>query len=288
MRRQVSLEEISDGRLYGKNDMVRTDCGGCRGCSSCCRGMGNSVILDPLDIYRLTVGLSCTFEELMTDKIELNVVDGVILPNLKMSVGDETCAFLDAAGRCSIHAQRPGVCRLFPLGRYYPPADSSVAEPGAALSSVTEPEAAGSDVAGTDHAGTNAEKKETSGKAEGITKGAGRKPAHGSSASRGFRYFLQVHECPMPNKTKVKVSKWVDTPDLNRYEQFVNDWHYFLEHVQERVAQETDEEIRKINLLLLKLFYIKPYDNIGPYDERDFYRQFGERLAMAREVLDLA
>lgn len=198
--------------------------------------MGNSVILDPLDIYRLTVGLSCTFEGLMTDKIELNVVDGVILPNLKMSAGDETCAFLDAAGRCSIHAQRPGICRLFPLGRFYPPAETGTED----------------------------------------------------SNLRGFRYFLQVHECPMPNKTKVKVSKWVDTPDLNRYEQFVNDWHYFLEHVQERVAQEADEEIRKINLLLLKLFYIKPYDNIGPYDERDFYRQFGERLAMAREVLDLA
>ena len=40
MERYVRLEEISDGRLYGPNDMVRADCGGCEGCpASCCRGM---------------------------------------------------------------------------------------------------------------------------------------------------------------------------------------------------------------------------------------------------------
>ena len=111
MKRQVSLEEISDGRLYGKNDMVRAGCGGCRGCSACCSGMGNSIILDPLDVFRLTLGLGLPFEALLEDKIELNVVDGVILPNLKMSAESETCAFLDKAGRCSIHALRPGICR---------------------------------------------------------------------------------------------------------------------------------------------------------------------------------
>ena len=54
MKRQVSLEEISDGRLYGPNDLVKADCGDCRGCSDCCHGMGSSVILDPMDVYRLT------------------------------------------------------------------------------------------------------------------------------------------------------------------------------------------------------------------------------------------
>lgn len=230
MKRQVSLEEISDGKLYGKNDMVRAGCNGCRGCFSCCTGMGSSAILDPLDICRLTVGLSLTFEELMEDKIELNVVDGVILPNLKMSAPDETCGFLDKEGRCSIHAQRPGVCRLFPLGRYY--------------------------------------------ETDGESREAGKK-----AAGRGFRYFLQIHECPAPNKTKVKVSKWIDTPDLNRYEQFVNEWHYFLEDVQQRAAKGSDEEIRQINLFLLKLFYTHPYRR------DDFYSQFEERLAIAEEYL---
>ena len=32
---------------------------------------------------------------------------------------DGACTFLDGNGRCTIHTSRPGVCRLFPLGRYY-------------------------------------------------------------------------------------------------------------------------------------------------------------------------
>lgn len=230
MKRQVSLEEISDGRLYTKNDMVRAGCNDCKGCSSCCSGMGESVILDPLDMFRLTVELGSSFEELMADKIELNVVDGIILPNLKMRDGTETCGFLNEQGRCSIHPQRPGICRLFPLGRYYEQTEAP------------------------------------------STASAGKK--------RGFRYFLQVHECPAANKTKVKIEKWMDTPNLARYERFVSDWHYFLEDVQERLVKEQDEvTVKNANLFLLKLFYMKAYE------PRDFYEQFETRLEQAKDVL---
>ncbi|MGL5436261.1 MAG: YkgJ family cysteine cluster protein [Lachnospiraceae bacterium] len=119
MKRDVTLEEISDGRLYGLNDMVKADCNDCRDCSSCCRGMGSSITLDPMDISRLTGGLGVTFEQQLAEHIELNVVDGIILPNLKMAGEGEACSFLDEHGRCQIHAIRPGICRLFPLGRFY-------------------------------------------------------------------------------------------------------------------------------------------------------------------------
>ena len=51
-----NLEEISDGKRYGLNDMVRAACNDCAGCSSCCEDMGESIILDPLDIYELIKG----------------------------------------------------------------------------------------------------------------------------------------------------------------------------------------------------------------------------------------
>ena len=57
MRREVSLEEISDGKLYEANDMVKADCQDCAGCHDCCEGMGDSVVLDPLDVNRLCMGL---------------------------------------------------------------------------------------------------------------------------------------------------------------------------------------------------------------------------------------
>ena len=53
MLREIDLKEISDGKLYGPNDLVKAGCNDCAGCFSCCQGMGESVILDPLDIFHL-------------------------------------------------------------------------------------------------------------------------------------------------------------------------------------------------------------------------------------------
>lgn len=216
MKRNISIDEISDGKLYQSNDMVKAGCNDCKECHSCCEKMGNSIILDPYDIYRLSKNLSTSFEGLMAGNIELNVVDGIILPNLKMSETTEKCNFLNQEGRCSIHTFRPGICRLFPLGRFY--------EDG------------------------------------------------------GFKYFLQVHECKKPNRTKVKVSKWVDTPNLKEYEKFVTDWHYFLNDLEELVKNTQDENvIKSINMNMIKNFFMNPFDRT-----EDFFTQFYEVLDMAK------
>ncbi len=120
MKRELDMSEISDGRLYHINDMVRVGCDDCADCSECCRRVGNSIILDPYDIIQLEKVLDCSFEELLSSgKLELRVVDGVIQPNLKLREGGQGCSFLNTEGRCSIHNFRPGFCRLFPLGRLY-------------------------------------------------------------------------------------------------------------------------------------------------------------------------
>lgn len=129
--------------------------------------------------------------------------------------------FLNEKGRCSIHSARPGICRLFPLGRFY---------------------------------------------------------ENGS-----FQYFLQIYECRKTNRSKIKVRKWIDTPDVKRYEQFVNEWHYFLKDVQEVLYNTEDTElIKNLNLYVVNRFYLKPYDN-----SRDFYDQFFERLQEGKELLSL-
>jgi hypothetical protein len=210
MEREIDMKEISDGRFYTANDLVKADCGGCQGCSACCHGMGNSITVDPMDIYRLCGGLKKSFSELMVDKLELNIVDSLILPNLKMAGAKEACVFLNEEGRCSIHAFRPGICRLFPLGRFY--------------------------------------------------------------ENRDFQYFLQVHECPKPNKSKVKVKKWLDTPELKKYEQFIRSWHYYLKDLQKQVEADPDQ-IKPVSMELLNRFYVTAYDS-----EKDFYEQFYKRL----------
>lgn len=211
MIRDIDLNKVSDGKLYGSNDMAKTNCNGCKGCSSCCRGMGNSIVLDPLDTHRLCSGLGESCADLLNSCLELNVADGVILPNLRMTAKEDACVFL-SNGRCRIHSLRPGICRIFPLGRFY--------------------------------------------------------------ENRSFQYFLQIHECPAPNKNKVKIRKWIDMPDIKRYEKFITDWHYFLKPLQEYAMDfEHGEKIKKLSMLILQQFYLKPYAADG-----DFYQEFYERL----------
>ena len=105
--------------LYNSNDLVKLGCNECSGCSECCRGMGQSIVLDPYDVFQLQKVTGTNFAQLMQEKIELHVEEGLILPSLKMQSGTDACGFLNQDGRCSIHDYRPGLCRLFPLGRNY-------------------------------------------------------------------------------------------------------------------------------------------------------------------------
>lgn len=236
MIRNCSLEEISDGRLYSENDMVRADTGSCAGCRSvCCHGMGQSVLLDPYDVFRLTQATGQPFDVLLADRIEISRVDGVLLPNLKMTANGERCSFLNRDGRCLIHHARPAVCRLFPLGRYW-----------------------------TDE-------------------------TH-------FKYILQTGQCPKRNLKKVKVEKWLDTPELEDYNTFVVLWHRYVKRIEAAVVQigsgvdaaskEAEAlaatQIKTICLYTLKSFYSAPYDA-----GRSFYGQFCRRLELAYKALGM-
>lgn len=219
MKRNVKIEEISDGKLYTCQDLVRADCQGCAGCSDCCRGMGTSVVLDPMDVWNLVRGTGQSLGELLQDQLELNLVDGMILPNLRMSGPEEKCAFLDKEGRCSVHPFRPGICRLFPLGRIY--------------------------------------------------------------EEEGFRYFLQVHECSKKSRSKIKVKKWIGLPDIAAYEAYICSWHDFLKDCRQQIETLGTEELRILQMYLLRVFYQTPFE------EEDFYRQFAVRMAQVREKLGL-
>ena len=100
-------------------DMARIGCNDCKGCFACCQGMGDSVVLTPYDVHVLSVKLQMSMDYLLQDWLTLSVVDGLIQPSMAMNGEGEKCHALDADGRCSIHAFRPSICRLFPLGRQY-------------------------------------------------------------------------------------------------------------------------------------------------------------------------
>jgi len=144
---------------------------------------------------------------------------GLILPNMMMSEATNCCVFLNEEGRCSIHSFRPGICRVFPLGRIYD--------------------------------------------------------------EEGLSYFLQKEGCVKSNRSKVKVSKWLDTQELRRNQQYLIDWHDFRKQM-EAVIEDTEDEktVKTITMFLLNTFFIQPYDV-----NEDFYPQFYARLERIQAVL---
>jgi len=120
MEHKVNLEEISDGKLYTKNDLIKLGCDGCSGKSSCCRFAEDTITLDPYDMYLLGTGEGLSFELLYArELIALSPVQGLLLPHLNFAKENGTCPFLETDGLCRIHGNRPGLCRLFPLARYF-------------------------------------------------------------------------------------------------------------------------------------------------------------------------
>ncbi|MBO5239177.1 MAG: YkgJ family cysteine cluster protein [Lachnospiraceae bacterium] len=217
MEREWNLAEVSDGKVYSSSDMAKVGCNDCKGCSACCRNMGQSIVLDPYDVYQLAVGQNQSFQELLATSVELNVVEGLILPNLKMQETSKSCYYLNEQGRCRIHSIRPGMCRMFPLGRVY----------------------------------------------ENDT----------------FQYFLQIHECKAEQKTKVKIRQWLGVSDLKRYENFISDWHYFLKKYQNQAMKGMYDEgaLKQLNMRILNVFYLTPYDR-----NSDFYEEYETRKCSFR------
>lgn len=213
-----NILEISDGKLYSNNDMAKVSCHDCAGCSSCCRDMGESIWLDPYDVFQLTKHLGKSMEELLAKEVEFHVEEGLILPNIKMiGEGEPVCGFLNEEGRCSIHAFRPGFCRLFPLGRNY----------------------------------------------EG----------------NKLTYFVLKDACPAPNKSKVKINKWLNVPNLKSYEKFLVEWHGLTKMLRGYYAEHMEDEaiIKAINMKFLQIFYLTPYS------EDDFYLEFETRMTQMKD-----
>jgi len=79
----------------------------CRACSRCC--YGRRIQVNPYELARLARGLGITTTEVIA---RFTVDGGTALANRS----DTSCTFLGAHG-CTVHPDRPLVCRLYPLGR---------------------------------------------------------------------------------------------------------------------------------------------------------------------------
>ena len=94
-------------------------------------------------------------------------------------------------------------------------------------------------------------------------------------------YFVLENACPVPNKSKVKIEKWLNIPRIRDYEAFLIKWHgltkglrFFYED-----NQENEAVIKAVNMQFLQIFYLTPYG------ETSFYPQFEERMGKMNAFL---
>ena len=76
------------------------------------------------------------------------------------------------------------------------------------------------------------------------------------------------------------MKQWLDTPDPQRYEKYISDWHYFIRKLGESMPLVTDRTKSELTTYLLRLFFMSPY-----HQSEDFYGQYEERMRTIRKVL---
>lgn len=205
MIREVDINEISDGRRYRSSDMVKIGCADCAGCSECCRQVDDTIILDPYDINELCRGLDTTFDDLLSGAYLLKNKSLSDIPGPTQS-GETEMTLIPAIELG--HAD----------GLLLPHLNISKETGGCVFLS--------RDGRCTIH---------------DFRPGFCRLYPLGRIYENGsFSYFIQIHECPYPNKTKVKIKKWLGIRDLSSYEAFVLKWHDILENARKELSDIHD------------------------------------------------
>src|SRR6185436_15777906 len=83
----------------------------CHACTRCC--YGKAIRVGPYEVLRLSRRLGVSTTEFLAQHTEAG---GTVL----VTNDDTSCVFLDERG-CSVHPDRPLVCRIYPLARWVSP-----------------------------------------------------------------------------------------------------------------------------------------------------------------------
>lgn len=282
----------SDGRHYSLEDKVNVGCHDCSGCTDCCRTTGDSIILNPRDMFYLTIGLEKKFEDTIEKEIEIRLVDGLILPNImetdeKHPELPEGCRFLTPEGRCGIHSFRPDLCRLFPVARVYQndvESDKDVNQDGG-MSSSRGGSRDGNNIDASQYGGK--ERNKYVSKAVNVYGSKNGSKNNGRNGEKGSHYYMvQVDQCSKPyaEHYPVRLQEWIGIPDREKkaYTEFVQTWHDFCRITGPKTYILSEKLANQVRNYILHVFFVMPW-NKG----QAFYPQFYARLDKVRRELNL-
>ena len=110
----INTEKIFSLPKLGKDDTFTF---GCNRCGNCCRER-EDILLTPLDLFKMAGYLNAPSVDVLSKYCEMYEGRDSKLPLVRIKPREYrgTCPFAKKEG-CRIHAVKPAVCALFPLGR---------------------------------------------------------------------------------------------------------------------------------------------------------------------------
>jgi len=112
----MSVDEIMELPTLGLDDSFEFRC---KACGKCCKHR-EDILLTPYDLYRIADFFGRTPKEIIERYCEVYEGDNSHFPvvRVKPVPPDNSCPFLRNR-KCSVHAKKPGVCRVYPLARVF-------------------------------------------------------------------------------------------------------------------------------------------------------------------------
>jgi len=102
----------------------------CHGCGKCCKNR-EDILLTPRDLFRLAKCMGLTPTQTMDRCCESYIGGQTGIPTVRLKpVGKNKVCPLLKENKCSVHASKPVVCALFPLGRFQKPSKDDPRLPG--------------------------------------------------------------------------------------------------------------------------------------------------------------
>lgn len=116
MNRLQDIADNLDKYLIGLDEPFKFKC---RACGKCCKNR-EDILFTPRDIYRIAKYLGKKTEEIIHTYCDCYIGEDSKIPIVRLvpKGPNKACPFLRDK-RCGIHAVKPVVCALFPVGRIY-------------------------------------------------------------------------------------------------------------------------------------------------------------------------
>lgn len=91
----------------------------CKMCGKCCRARSEPILVTGADIYRIAKALNKEMMDIVANNTKMYIGGTSHLPVLVLRERMDGSCSLMRKGRCAVHQDKPAVCALFPLGRFY-------------------------------------------------------------------------------------------------------------------------------------------------------------------------